>query len=61
VGRDLGIVRDGDLRLAARCIVGMVKENVFMAALLGEPLDPDALVDELYAFMTGGLLRVGAR
>lgn len=61
VGRGLGIVRDGDLRLAARCIVGMVKENVFMAALLEEPLDPDALVDELYAFMTGGLLRVEAR
>lgn len=61
VGRALGIVRDGDLRLAARCLLGMVKENVFMAALLEEPLDPDALVDELYAFMTGGLLRVGAR
>lgn len=61
VGRALGIVRDGDLRLSARCLLGMVKENVFMSALLGEPLDPDALVDELYAFMTGGLLRVGAR
>jgi len=61
VGQTLGIVRPGDLRLAARCILGMVKENVFMAALLDEPLDPDALVDELYAFMTGGLLRVGAR
>ena len=32
-----------------------------MAALLGEPLDPDALVEELYAFMTAGLLQVGAR
>jgi AcrR family transcriptional regulator len=61
VGNALGIVRDGDMRLAARCLLGMVKENVFMAALLEEPLDPDALVDELYAFMTGGLLRVGAR
>lgn len=61
VGQGLGIIRRGDLRLAARCLLGMVKENVFMAALLGEPLDPDALVEELYAFMTAGLLQVGAR
>lgn len=61
VGQGLGIIRGGDLRLAARCLLGMVKENVFMAALLGEPLDPDALVEELYAFMTAGLLQIGAR
>ena len=58
VGRMLGIVRDGNLRISARCLLGMVKENIFMAALAGEEIEADALVAELYAFMTTGLLQV---
>ncbi|MCB9780028.1 MAG: TetR/AcrR family transcriptional regulator [Alphaproteobacteria bacterium] len=58
LGRRLGVVREGDLRVAARCVLGMVKENVFLGALMGQQVDPDAVVDEIYAFMTQGLLKL---
>jgi AcrR family transcriptional regulator len=58
VGQQLGIVREGNLHLAARGVLGMVKEQVFFAALFGENADVDDVVDELYASLTSGLLRV---
>lgn len=56
-GQAMGIVRDGDLQLMARCLMGLVKEPVFQAWLHGEPLDTDALTDELFALLMGGVLR----
>jgi AcrR family transcriptional regulator len=56
LGQQIGVVRAGDTRLLARCVLGAVKEPVFQAALAGEELDPDALVDAVYGFLAGGLL-----
>lgn len=57
-GHALGIVRTERPRIVARCILGMVREPVFLANLLGEPLQPDDLVDEVSALLTGGVLDV---
>ena len=57
-GRALGIVRTDRPRIVARCILGMVREPVFLANLSGEPLQPDDLVDEVAALLTGGVLNV---
>ncbi len=57
-GRALGIVRTDRPRIMARCILGMVREPVFLASLRGEPLQPDELVDEVAALLTDGVLTV---
>lgn len=58
VGQQLGIVREGNVHLAARGLLGMIKEQVFFAALFGENADVDEVVGELYTSLTTGLLRV---
>lgn len=55
-GQQLGVVRPGDVRLKARCVLGVIKEPVVQAALFGEDLDADALVAELIGLLSGGLL-----
>ncbi len=60
-GRALGIVRDGDLDLTARCLLGMVKEPAIEAALAGESLDAARLVDEILRILTEGMLRLDPR
>lgn len=55
-GRLLGIVRSARPRIVARCILGMVREPVFLASLGGETLQPEELVDEVTALLTGGVL-----
>jgi AcrR family transcriptional regulator len=56
-GVQLGLVRDGDLGLTARCLLGMVQMPVFMASLgFEERLAPKRLVDELEALLRGGVL-----
>jgi AcrR family transcriptional regulator len=57
-GRLLGIVRTERPRIIARCILGMVREPVFLASLRGEALEADALVDEVTAILTGGVVAV---
>lgn len=56
-GQVLGVVREGDTRLLAWCLLGLLKEPVFQARLYGEELDVTALVAELLALISGGLLR----
>ena len=58
IGAGLGIVRNGDLRLTARCMLGMVKEPVFVATLRGEALRPEPLIAEFTAFLTQGVLQL---
>jgi len=58
VGRALGIVRTERPRIVSRCILGMVREPVFLASLRGETLQPEELVDEVTALLTGGALEV---
>jgi AcrR family transcriptional regulator len=57
-GQAAGIVRPGNPQLMARCMIGMVKEPVFLAALRDEPLDPDEFVTEFLATLSGGMLQV---
>lgn len=60
LGQTFGVVdADRDPVLTARCLLGLLKEPAFQASLHGEPLDPDALVDALYAFLTRGVLTAG--
>ena len=58
-GVRMGVVADGDLRLASRCLIGLLKEPLFQANLRGEVLDPDALTDLLLGLLTHGVLRAG--
>lgn len=55
-GQDLGIVRPGEVKQAARCLLGMLKEPVIQARLAGEPLDAPALATAIGAMLRGGLL-----
>jgi len=55
-GQALGVVRAGDVRLKARCLLGVIKEPVVQAALFGEDLVPDALVAELLEILASGIL-----
>jgi AcrR family transcriptional regulator len=56
-GQALGVVRDGDVKLLARCLLGLLKEPVLQAMLYREELDPSALVREIVAILGAGILR----
>jgi AcrR family transcriptional regulator len=56
-GQALGVVRPGDVKLRARCVLGLLKEPVMQASLFREQLDPDALVAEILAVIVGGIVR----
>ncbi len=56
-GQEMGIVRDGDMELTARCLLGVIKEPVFQAQLFGEDLEASAVVDELVTLLTTGVLK----
>jgi AcrR family transcriptional regulator len=56
-GQRLGVVRTGDVRVLARCLLGLIKEPVLQSALDGTPLDAGALAAEIVALLRGGLLR----
>lgn len=58
-GQELGIVRQGSVHLAAQCLLGTIKQPIFQASLEGEQVDSDALVYEVFAMLSGGVLRVG--
>lgn len=55
-GQALGIVRECDVRLGARCLLGVLREPLFQAWLLGERVDTEALVDEMLQILTVGIL-----
>ncbi len=55
-GQGLGVVRPGNVRLRARCLLGMLKEPVFQASLDGETLDHQVLVDEMMQLVEFGVL-----
>lgn len=56
-GQRLGIVRDGDVGLLTLCLIGMLREPVYQAVLRRERIDAERLVDEIFAILTGGILR----
>ncbi len=55
-GQRLGVVRAGEVRQAARCLLGMLKEPVMLARLLGEPLDAPAVADAIFGLLRSGVL-----
>jgi AcrR family transcriptional regulator len=57
IGQVLGAVRDGDMRMTSRLLLGMIREPVFQAWLYQEQLDTGALVRELARVLRGGVLR----
>ncbi len=56
LGQSVGVVREADLSVLARCLLGMAKEQVFLAGLLGDEMDVDAVVDEIFALITRGFV-----
>lgn len=52
-GQRLGVVRDGEVRLRARALLGVIKEPLFQASLFGESPDADAFVEELLPILWG--------
>jgi AcrR family transcriptional regulator len=58
LGQQFGVVRPLDPALLAACVLGMVKEPVFQAALAQRPIDVETLVDVIAAVLTGGALRL---
>ncbi len=52
-GQRLGVVREGDAKLRARALVGVIKEPLFQATLFGEAVDVDRFVDELLPILWG--------
>lgn len=55
-GQALGLVRAGETRQTARCLLGLLKEPVMQARLAHEPLDAEALADAIFALLRGGVL-----
>lgn len=55
-GQALGVVRAGDVRLLARCLLGLLKEPVVQAALDRDELDVPGLIAEILAILRGGVL-----
>ena len=56
-GQALGVVRPGDVRLLARCLLGLLKEPVVQASLEHEELDVRLLIAELISVLRGGILQ----
>ncbi len=60
MGQSLGIVRHGETRQTARCLLGLLKEPVVQARLAREPLDANAVADAIFGLLSWGLLVRGA-
>jgi AcrR family transcriptional regulator len=60
-GQALGVVRGGEVRQTARVLLGMLKEPVMLARLLGEPLDGEAMAEAIYGVLERGVLEDGCR
>ena len=56
-GQQLGVVHDGDVKLKARALLGVIKEPVVQAKLYGETVDAGALVRELTLLLRRGVLK----
>lgn len=56
-GQQLQVVRPGDTRVLAWCLLGLLKEPVFQARLHGEDIPVTDLVGEILALIGHGLLR----
>jgi AcrR family transcriptional regulator len=57
-GQQLGVVRQGDVRLMAWLAMGSLKEVMFQIVQRGAAYDEEKLVEGTFAYFTGGALRV---
>lgn len=57
-GQQRKIVREGDARIQALFAMGALREMLFQVVVRGWDYPQEAIVDELYAFLEHGLLRV---
>ena len=57
-GQQLGVVRQGDVRLIAWLAMGSLKEVMFQIVQRGAEYDEEKLVEGTFAYFTGGALRV---
>jgi AcrR family transcriptional regulator len=57
-GKQLGVIREGDVRLMAWLAMGSLKEVMFQIVQRGAAYDEDKLVEGTFAYFTGGALRV---
>ena len=55
-GQRMGVVRPGETRQTARCLLGCLREPVMQARLAGEPLDAPALAEAIYELLRVGVL-----
>lgn len=55
-GQTMGVVRACDVSLTASCLLGMLKEPVYLGLLRGVPIDVDGLVDTIFALVVRGLI-----
>lgn len=60
-GQTMGVVRVGETRQTARCLLGCLREPVMQARLAGEPLDAAALADAIFDLLRCGVLTGEAR
>ncbi len=58
-GQGLGIVAPGDARLFATFTLGALKELVFENVTAEKAMPREEIVNELFAFLQGGYLRIG--
>lgn len=54
-GQRMGILGPCDTELSARCLLGMLKEPIFLAWLYGEELNTAALLDTMLPIVLGGV------
>lgn len=60
-GQALGIVDEGEPRVLAYLTIGALKELLYQAVTLGYSEESaDVLTQQMYSFLSGGYLRVGA-
>jgi AcrR family transcriptional regulator len=57
IGQAMGVIRDGDPRIMAVLLIGMLREPVVQAWLHQRPIDDAALVRELEQTLLGGVIR----
>lgn len=55
-GQAMGVVRVGETRQTARCLLGCLREPVMQARLAHEPLDAAALADAIFDLLRCGVL-----
>ncbi len=56
-GQALGIVVESDARLLGYLTLGAMKELLFQVVMRGAEYEPEALVDAIFGFLSGGYLR----